>query len=326
MTDDGSTFHHLPVMANEIVAVFAPVPAGHLLDATLGGGGHSELLLDAYPALSVLGIDQDASALAAATSRLARFGTRFIGVRARFDDLRSAMSSARIPHLSGALFDLGVSSPQLDRAERGFSYNADAPLDMRMDTSQPWSAADIVNGYTEAELARVLRENGDERFAGRIAHAIVANRPIESTAILAGIVVSAIPAAARRTGGHPAKRSFQAIRIEVNRELEILPGALDDAIDATVPGGRVAVLSYHSGEDRIVKDRFTSAETGDCVCPPNLPCVCGAIRTVRVVRRVPKAPSPGETAANRRAASAHLRVVERITPEQAERIARRESR
>jgi 16S rRNA (cytosine1402-N4)-methyltransferase len=183
---------------------------------------------------------------------------------------------------------------------------------MRMDTTQPWSGADVVNGYPEADLIRVLQDNGDERFAPRIARAIIAHRPIESTAELAGIIVDAIPAAARRTGGHPAKRSFQAIRIEVNGELDVLPAALDAAIAATNPGGRVAVLSYHSGEDRIVKDRFRSAETGDCVCPPNLPCVCGAVRTVRVVRRVPRTPSAAEIEQNRRAASARLRVVERL--------------
>jgi 16S rRNA (cytosine1402-N4)-methyltransferase len=308
--DDG--FHHVPVMATEIVAVFAAVPPGHVLDATLGGGGHSELLLEAHPHLSVLGIDRDLTALAAATRRLARFGDRFTGVHSRFDHLHTAMSTAHITELSGALFDLGVSSPQLDLAERGFSYRNDAPLDMRMDTTQSWSGADVVNGYSEAELIRVLQDNGDERFAPRIARAIIAHRPIETTAELAGIVVNAIPAAARRTGGHPAKRSFQAIRIEVNRELEILPAALDAAILATVPGGRVAVLSYHSGEDRIVKERFRSAETGDCVCPPNLPCVCGAVRTVRLVRRVPRTPSEAEIAGNRRAASARLRVVERL--------------
>ena len=313
---DDEVFHHQPVMASEIVAVFATVPAGIILDATLGGGGHSELILDAYPSLGILGIDRDETALAAATQRLARFGDRFTAVHSRFDHLRTAMNAARIDHLSGALFDLGVSSPQLDRADRGFSYRLDAPLDMRMDTSQAWSGDDVVNGYTEAELTRVLFENGDERFAPRIARAIIANRPIESTAVLAGIIVAAIPAAARRTGGHPAKRSFQAIRIEVNRELEILPDAIDEAIGATVVGGRIAVLSYHSGEDRIVKERFRSAETGDCICPPNLPCVCGALRTVRVVRRVPRTPTTEEVAGNRRAASARLRVVERIATDE----------
>jgi len=305
-------FHHLPVMAREIVAVFATVPAGFILDATLGGGGHAELLLEAYPHLNVLGLDRDPAALAAASSRLARFGDRLITVHSRFDHLQSAMKSAKVPQLSGALFDLGVSSPQLDNAERGFSYRHDAPLDMRMDRSEAWSASDVVNGYSEQELTRILRENGDERFAPRVARAIVAARPIESTAELAGIVTAAIPAASRRKGGHPAKRSFQAIRIEVNRELEVLPHALDAAIAATGTGGRIAVLSYHSGEDRIVKDRFRSAETGDCVCPPGLPCVCGAVRLVRIVRRVPKAPTQSEIADNRRAASARLRVVERI--------------
>jgi 16S rRNA (cytosine1402-N4)-methyltransferase len=305
-------FHHLPVMAEEIVAVFATVPPGVVLDATLGGGGHAALLLEAYPHLSLLGLDRDQTALAAASERLARFGDRVITVHSRFDRLQTAMRTAKVARLSGALFDLGVSSPQFDQPARGFSYRHDAPLDMRMDPSEPWSASDIVNGYSEQELARILRDNGDERFAPRIARAIVAARPIESTAELAGIVVAAIPAASRRTGGHPAKRSFQAIRIEVNRELEVLPHALDAAIAATAPGGRIAVLSYHSGEDRIVKDRFRSAETGDCVCPPGLPCVCGAVRMVRVVRRVPKSPTAAEIVANPRAASARLRVVERI--------------
>ena len=305
-------FHHVPVMAHEIIELFTTVPPGVVLDATLGGGGHSELLLERHPHLSILGIDRDLSAIAAATQRLARFADRFRAVHCRFDHLTTAMNTANVATLSGALFDLGVSSPQLDQAERGFSYRHDAPLDMRMDPSEPWSAADVVNGCTEQELTRILSEYGDERFAPRIARAIIAHRPIESTAELAEVVVGAIPAAARRTGGHPAKRSFQAIRIAVNRELEILPAAIDAAIAATTVGGRVAVLSYHSGEDRIVKERFRSAETGDCTCPSGLPCVCGAIRTVRLVRRVPRTPGADELASNRRAASARLRVVEKI--------------
>ena len=308
-------FHHQPVMAREIVEVFATVPAGVVLDATLGGGGHAEMILDTYPHLSILGIDRDLSALAAATERLARFGDRLQTVHCRFDHLVTAMNTTQISTLSGALFDLGVSSPQLDHAERGFSYRHDAPLDMRMDSSEPWSATDVVNGFSEQELSRVLSEFGDERFAPRIARAIIAHRPIESTADLAEIIVAAIPAAARRKGGHPAKRSFQAIRIAVNRELEILPGAIDAAIGATGLGGRIAVLSYHSGEDRIVKERFRSAQTGDCTCPAGLPCVCGAIRTVRLVRRVPRTPSDAEVRDNRRAASARLRVVEKIEVE-----------
>lgn len=310
--DQPSEFRHLPVMVDEITAAFATVPAGFVLDATLGGGGHSERILDAHPHLGILGIDRDDAALAAAGRRLERFGDRVRTVHCRFDQLKDAMTTAQVDTLSGALFDLGVSSHQLDRAERGFSYRNDAPLDMRMDPTETWSAADIVNGYPERDLVRMLITNGDERFASRIAKAIIAHRPFETTTALAAVIVAAIPAAARRTGGHPAKRSFQAIRIEVNRELEILPGAIDASIAATAVGGRIVVLSYHSGEDRIIKERFRSAETGDCVCPPGLPCVCGAIRTVRLVRRIPRTPTAVEIADNRRAASARLRVVERI--------------
>jgi 16S rRNA (cytosine1402-N4)-methyltransferase len=308
-------FAHRPVMVDEIVAVFAPVPAGVVLDATVGAGGHSEALLESRPDLSIIGVDRDPAALVAATARLERFGDRFRAVHARFDDIDTIMTTDQIPRpaLSGALFDLGVSSPQLDRAERGFSYRQDGPLDMRMDPTARWSASDVVNGYDVDELARVIRTYGDERFAVRIARAIVAARPIETTVALASIVTAAIPAAARRTGGHPATRTFQAIRIEVNAELDALPVALDAAIEATAPGGRIAVLSYHSGEDRIVKDRLRRA-TGACDCPPDLPCVCGAVQTVRLVRGVPKRPSAAEQDANPRAASARLRVAERIDP------------
>ncbi len=312
MTAAEPEFHHLPVMVHEIGALFETVPAGFVLDATLGGGGHAEHLLERWPHVSILGVDRDERALAAAQQRLDRFGDRVRVYRTRFDGLRHAMEALHIDHLSGALFDLGVSSPQLDVAERGFSYRNDAPLDMRMDQSQPWSAADVVNGYPAAQLAKVLQQYGDERFAKRIANAIVAARPIETTTRLAEVVVSAIPAPARRTGGHPAKRTFQAIRIEVNGELDALPAALEAAIDHTVPGGRLAVLSYHSGEDRIVKATFRQAETGGCECPPELPCVCDAIHTVRLVRGVPRTPSTTEQSTNRRAASARLRVVERI--------------
>ena len=305
-------FHHLPVMVHEIVALYEHVPPGFVLDATLGGGGHSEHLLERWPHLSILWIDRDEHALAAAQARLARFGDRLRVYHCRFDRLDEAMEALSIDTLSGALFDLGVSSPQLDVAERGFSYRNDAPLDMRMDQSQMWSASDVVNGYPADQLARVIQQYGDERFARRIASAIVAARPIDSTAVLAEVIVAAIPAAARRTGGHPAKRTFQAIRIEVNGELDALPEALDTAIERTAPGGRVAVLSYHSGEDRIVKEHMRSAATGDCPCPPELPCVCDAVQTVRIVRGVPKTPSKDEQQSNRRASSAGLRVVERI--------------
>jgi 16S rRNA (cytosine1402-N4)-methyltransferase len=304
-------FLHEPVMVDEIVAVFAPVPAGTLLDATLGGGGHAEALLDQYPHLSVLGLDRDEQAVAAARRRLRRFGRRVTTVHSRFDRLAEVLAESGLESLSGALFDLGVSSPQLDHADRGFSYRNEGPLDMRMDRRGGRRAADVVNEYDEASLARVIREYGDERFAGRIARAIVAARPIATTTELAAIVAAAIPAATRRTGGHPAKRTFQALRIEVNRELEQLPAALDQAIDATAPHGRVAVLTYHSGEDRVVKERLAEAATGGCTCPPGMPCVCGATPTVRRVR-APRRPSADQAERNRRARSARLRVVEKL--------------
>lgn len=307
MTD----FEHDPVMRDEIVATFADVPAGVVIDATLGGAGHSQAILDSRPDLAILGIDRDPDALAAAEARLAPYGARAMTYRARFDQLGAAMAAHDVTELSGALFDLGVSSHQLDVAERGFSYRNDGPLDMRMDSDAAWSADDVVNGYDEARLADVIQRYGDERFARRIARAIVAARPIESTTELASVVTSAIPAPARRTGGHPAKRTFQAIRIEVNGELDALPDALDAAIDALAPGGRLAVLAYHSGEDRIVKDRIREAETGGCECPPELPCVCGAVKTVRIVR-APKRPSAAEQERNPRAASARYRVAEKL--------------
>jgi 16S rRNA (cytosine1402-N4)-methyltransferase len=307
-----SEFDHVPVMRDEIVEALAPTPPGVVLDATLGGGGHSEALLDARDDIRVLGLDRDQDALDFAAERLARFGERATTHRCRFDELGDAMEANDVGGLSAALFDLGVSSPQLDRPERGFSYRHDGPLDMRMDSDAPWSADDVVNGYAEADLARIIHRYGDERFARRIAAAIVAARPIESTTRLAEVITGAIPAPARRTGGHPAKRTFQAIRIEVNGELEALPEALDQALEALVPGGRLAVLSYHSGEDRIAKDRIRAAETGGCECPPELPCVCGAVKTVRIVRGVPKRPGVDERTRNRRAASARLRVAEKL--------------
>jgi len=307
MTD----FIHIPVMADRIVEIFRPVPTGVLVDATVGGGGHARLLLEARPDLRLVGIDRDPAALAAAAEVLAPFGDRVTLRHARFDDLETVMTEVQ-PPVSGVLFDLGVSSPQLDRGERGFSYRHDGPLDMRMNPSDQWTAADIVNGYPELELVRMLQEHGDERFAIRIAAAIVASRPIETTAQLAAIVRDAIPAAARRRGGHPARRTFQAIRIEVNRELDILPTAIDAALELTAPRGRVAVLSYHSGEDRIVKERFRHAVTGGCTCPPGLPCVCDAVQTVRLLRPGAWKPTAAEVQANPRAESARLRAVEKL--------------
>jgi 16S rRNA (cytosine1402-N4)-methyltransferase len=301
-------------MAEEVVELFRPVPPGVIVDATVGGGGHARRLLEARPDVRILGLDRDPRAVAAAAAHLAPFADRVTLVRSRFDHLEQIMSdlAVREEELSGVLFDLGVSSPQLDEPERGFSYRWDSPLDMRMDPDDPWSAGDVVNGYQEAELAHVLAAYGDERYARRIAKAIVEARPIETTAELAAVVAEAIPAPARRRGGHPAKRTFQAIRIAVNRELDILPGALDRAIEMTRAGGRVVALAYHSGEDRIVKDRFRHAATGGCTCPPGLPCVCDAVATVRLLRPGALKPQAAEIAMNRRAESARLRAVEKL--------------
>jgi 16S rRNA (cytosine1402-N4)-methyltransferase len=255
--------------------------------------------------------------LAAAATTLGAFGSRVRLRNARFDRLSEVMREEGIDTVSGVLFDLGVSSPQLDRPARGFSYRHPGPLDMRMDRSQPLSAAVVVNTYDEDRLTQILETNGDERFARRIARAIVAARPLESTTELADVVRSAIPAPARRRGGHPARRTFQALRIEVNDELTVLQDALSQAIDALAPRGRCVVLAYHSGEDRIVKATFREAETGGCTCPPNLPCTCGATPRVRLLKRGTWKPSAAEVAHNPRAESARLRAVERLTSEPA---------
>jgi 16S rRNA (cytosine1402-N4)-methyltransferase len=305
-------FEHAPVMVDEIVALFDQVPEGWVVDATLGGAGHATALLDAHDHLRVLGIDQDPSALEAAAESLGRHSGRAMLRRARFDQLGDVVAGADVHPVSGVLFDLGVSSPQFDRPERGFSYRHAGPLDMRMDPDSDLTAADIVNTWDESELISLLRRNSDERHAVRIARAIVASRPLSSTSELAEVVRSAIPAAARRTGGHPAKRTFQALRIEVNHELEILADSVDQAIDALDPGGRIAVLSYHSGEDRIVKDRLRQATTGGCSCPPGLPCGCGATPVLRLLRTGGWTPSADEVARNPRAASARLRAGEKL--------------
>ena len=304
-------FPHAPVMEREIVEVFASVPSGAIVDATLGGAGHSCALLESRDDISIIGVDRDDDALAFARRRLAEFGTRASTHKERFDRLREVLATTTAAGISGALFDLGVSSPQLDRAERGFSYRIDAPLDMRMDRTQTLTAAEVVNTYERNELVRILRDFADERFAPRIADAIVAARPITTTSQLTATVTAAIPAATRRRGGHPAKRTFQAIRIEVNNELDQLPTAIETAIESTCERGRVAVISYHSGEDRIVKDVLRRAETGGCTCRAGLPCGCGARPTVKRVRAARTA-SAGEVAMNPRARSARLRVVEKL--------------
>ncbi len=302
-------FVHQPVMVAEVVTLMAEVPPGVVVDATLGGAGHARALLESRPDLRLVGVDRDARAVAAASESLAAFGDRVAALHhARFDALATLVDGP----VSGVLFDLGVSSPQLDEAERGFSYRADAPLDMRMDRSQARTAADVVNAIDEAALGRLLAASGEHRFARRIARRIVEARPITTTGELAEVVRGAIPAAARRTGGHPARRTFQAIRLAVNDELDVLGPSIDSAIALLANGGRCVALAYHSGEDRILKDRFAHAASGGCTCPPGLPCVCGAVRLVRLLNRGARKPSAAEVAANPRAESARLRACERI--------------
>ncbi len=311
------SFQHTPVLRDEVVALFAPVPAGVLVDATLGGGGHAAALLEAHAGLTVLGLDRDPVALAAAGERLAPFGARVVLVHAPFSTLGQVLDGQLgigidlAAPLVGVLFDLGVSSPQLDVAERGFSFRANAAIDMRMDQTAGVTAGDLVNGMPEAALAALFRENGEGRLAGRIAHAVVAARPLTSTEQLADVVAAAVPAAIRRKG-HPARRVFQALRIEVNDELGQLAAALPVALNRLVVDGRCAVISYHSGEDRLTKQTFVEAATGGCVCPPALPCVCGAVTEYELVFRGSRKASPAEVERNRRAESARLRAVVRV--------------
>jgi len=303
-------FVHRPVMLTEVVSLFEPVPDGWLVDATVGAGGHSEALLDRHPGLSLVGLDRDPDAVAAAVARLERFGPRAEVRHASFDGIDSFEWPGPV---TAVLFDLGVSSPQLDWPERGFSYRQDGPLDMRMDPSGPLTAADVVNSYDEDRLARVLRDHGDERFAARIAAAIVAHRPIERTTALASVVRDAIPAATRRRGPHPATRTFQALRMEVNDEPGQLRRGLDAAVDLLAPGGRLAVLAYHSGEDRVVKQRLRAAERGSEQPPPaGLPAPPDARPRLRLLWRGSRTPGPEEIAANPRSASARLRAGERL--------------
>jgi 16S rRNA (cytosine1402-N4)-methyltransferase len=296
-------------MVDEVVELFRTVPAGWVLDATVGGGGHARALLEALPGVRVLGLDRDADAVAAASASLASFGPRAKVVHRRFDRLGEVLAELEISSLAGALFDLGVSSPQLDRPERGFSYRFDAPLDMRMDQGQARTAARLIDEIGQEDLARLLYRHGETRFARRIAAAIVAARPLQTTLQLADVVSAAVPAPARRRG-HPAKRVFQALRAAVNEELEVLPVAIDAALDHLVPGGRIVVISYHSGEDRATKERLVEAASGGCTCPPGLPCVCGAQPRVRLLNRGARKPSAAEITANPRVESARLRAAE----------------
>jgi 16S rRNA (cytosine1402-N4)-methyltransferase len=285
-----------------------------IVDCTLGGAGHSGAILEQAPETVLIGIDQDDAALDAARDAL-RLGQQVGLFKGNFGDLDRILTDAGIVGADGFLFDLGVSSPQLDRAERGFSFHADAPLDMRMDPAAGGiTAADVVNAYDEAGLTRILREYGEERWASRIAAFITAargRRPITTTGQLVDLVKDAVPAAARRSGGHPARRTFQALRIEVNDELGVLERGLRAAVRWLNPDGRIVVICYHSLEDRIVKRVFAELSEG-CTCPPDLPvCVCGATPVLRIVTKRPVVPTAGEIEGNPRARSARMRVAER---------------
>ena len=313
---------HVPVLADRVTALLAPALAGPgavLVDATLGRAGHARALLDACPGLLLVGIDADLAAIEAARELLAPYAGRVTLVHARYDEIPAIVAAVPTSgpdpvNVMGLLFDLGVSSPQLDDPARGFAYAQDAPLDMRMDRTKDRTAADIVNGYPAAELARVLRDYGEERFARRIADAVVRERsrtPITSTLRLSAIVKDAIPAATRRTGGNPAKRTFQALRIEVNDELGALRRALPAALGVLAVGGRVVVLAYHSLEDRIVKRELVRLSADPA--PPGLPVPAeAATAQFRLLTRGAERPDRDEVAGNPRAASARLRAAERI--------------
>ena len=307
-------YGHKPVLLEECLAALAIRPEGTYVDGTLGRAGHSLEILRRLKGGRLIGIDRDMTAIEAARERLAEFGDRVTLVHGNFCDLDEILSGLRVDKVDGMLFDLGVSSPQLDEARRGFSYMHDAPLDMRMDTTAALDARQVVNTWSGEELRRILYAYGEERYAPQIARAIVRRReerPIETTGELAEVIRSAMPAQALREKQHPAKRSFQAIRIAVNGELEALPPMLQAAAEGLRPGGRLAVITFHSLEARIVKQTLRELATG-CVCPPEFPvCVCGRKPTLTLVTRKPIVSGPAELEENPRARSAKLRVAER---------------
>lgn len=306
-------YRHEPVMAEEVIGLLSVVPPGVVVDATVGGGGHAGRLLEARQDLCVVGVDRDASAVEAARERLSGFGDRVQIVQGGFEALSSVVRRVSEGDVMGVLLDLGVSSPQLDRAGRGFSYFADAPLDMRMDAAQELTAATVVNEYSEERLAALLAEFGEERFADRIAARIVGTRPLRTTGDLVAAVLAAVPARFRRRGRHPARRAFQAIRMEVNRELPNLAAGLDEAVHLLAPEGRIAVLAYHSLEDRLVKERFVSWAATSEPAPPGMPVPPSPRQPlVRVLTRRALRPSAEEVRANPRASSARLRAVEKL--------------
>ena len=308
-------FEHTTVLLHETVDGLNVRPDGIYVDATLGGGGHaSEVCRRLSGTGRLIGIDQDADAIEAAGKRLEGFGEKVTIIRSNYRDMKPELHKLGIDGVDGITLDLGVSSYQLDTADRGFSYRMDAPLDMRMDQRQKMTARDIIDGYSEAELFRVIRDYGEDRFAKNIAKHIVAERekkPIETTGQLNEIIRHAIPMKIQKTGGHPSKRTFQAIRIELNHELEVLRDSLDEMIDMLHPGGRICVITFHSLEDRIVKSAFRRNEN-PCTCPSHFPvCVCGKVSKGKVITRKPILPSEEEMESNPRSKSAKLRIFER---------------
>ncbi len=308
-------FEHKSVLLWETVEGLNVRSDGIYVDGTLGGGGHaSEVCRRLGEKGRFIGIDQDADAIAAASERLKEFGDKVTIVRSNYENMGEILDSLGISGVDGICLDLGVSSYQLDTAERGFTYREDAPLDMRMDQRNPKTAADIVNTYSEHDLYRIIRDYGEDRFAKNIAKHIVKAReagPIRTTGELTEIIKGAIPAKIRAVGGHPAKQTFQAIRIELNRELEVLSQSVDTMIDRLNPGGRLAIITFHSLEDRIVKTRFRENEN-PCICPPDFPvCVCGRKSRGRVITRKPVVPTEEEIEENKRAKSSKLRIFER---------------
>lgn len=324
---DTVSFSHTSVLLRECIEGLAIKPEGVYVDGTCGGAGHSSEIAKHLTTGRLIGIDQDETAVAVATERLAPFGERACVVHSNFCQLEHVCRMLDIPRIDGFLADLGVSSYQLDTPERGFSYMADAPLDMRMDSRRQESdnpdvagessltAYDVVNTYSEAELRRILYEYGEERFAPRIARRIVQAReaaPVSTTGELVALIKEAIPASAREGGHHPAKRSFQAIRIEVNGELDVIRPALESALELLNPGGRIAVITFHSLEDRIVKQTFADMASG-CTCPKSLPiCVCGKQPRVRIITKKPIIPCAEEQESNPRSRSAKLRIAEKL--------------
>ena len=308
-------FEHKSVLLKETVDGLNIRPDGIYADGTLGGGGHSfEVCRRLGEKGSIVGIDQDAAAIEAASGRLKDFGEKVTIVRSNYCDMKSRLHELGIDKVDGIILDLGVSSYQLDTADRGFSYREDAPLDMRMDTRQAMTARDIVNDYSEMELYRVIRDYGEDKFARNIARHIVTARekkPIKTTGQLTEIIRKSIPMKYQKKGGHPAKRTFQAVRIELNRELEVLRDSLDDMIELLNPGGRLCIITFHSLEDRIVKSAFKKNEN-PCVCPPDFPvCVCGKVSKGSIVTRKPILPSREEMESNSRSKSAKRRIFER---------------